>query len=259
MAKLTIMAGTSAGQTFQFNKHIRIGRSAENDLIIKKPTISSYHAEIVLRNQQPYLCDLGSTNGTALNGVPLHSHSYVRLNTGDEIGFADYKMRFESDDVIQSMARITGQFAVQSVREPQPAASQTIQICALCGKPRTGHPPRCACSPQPTQTSAPRAAEPVQTIESAVPSTAPSSVPPNAAVSASVNQELEAAERDEKHLWLWSGILMIVLSLLWLVVSLAMGVIFLYPLLMLSAGVYAVYKGVANNDFSRAKNSPQIG
>ena len=47
--------------------------------------VSRIHASLRLDRRQVLLMDLGSTNGTRLNGTPLAAHEPVRLENGDEI------------------------------------------------------------------------------------------------------------------------------------------------------------------------------
>jgi len=47
--------------------------------------VSRLHASLRLDRNQLLLVDLGSTNGTRLNGVPLSAHEPARLTDGDEI------------------------------------------------------------------------------------------------------------------------------------------------------------------------------
>ncbi len=51
---------------------LRIGRSKEdNDLVIESPYVSRQHAKILFEDANPLIQDVGSTNGTWLNGVKL--------------------------------------------------------------------------------------------------------------------------------------------------------------------------------------------
>ncbi|MEM6402120.1 MAG: FHA domain-containing protein, partial [Cyanobacteria bacterium P01_D01_bin.116] len=47
--------------------------------------ISRVHAEIVVEENTYYLIDLGSSNGTYLNGNKLEKHTRYQLNLGDRI------------------------------------------------------------------------------------------------------------------------------------------------------------------------------
>ena len=62
-----------------------IGREASASLIINHNTVSRHHAEIVYSNGQYLLRDLGSKNGTFLNGVPLEPYTQHILKQYDRV------------------------------------------------------------------------------------------------------------------------------------------------------------------------------
>jgi len=63
---------------------VRIGRSSENDIILKNmPLASRRHAQVYPRRGSVFIEDLGSTNGTYVNGVRIHGP--VVLNNSDKI------------------------------------------------------------------------------------------------------------------------------------------------------------------------------
>lgn len=61
---------------------ITIGRSPENTAVINDPVVSGQHAEIVISGGDYVLRDLGSSNGTFVNGRQVSEQA---LNAGDEI------------------------------------------------------------------------------------------------------------------------------------------------------------------------------
>jgi hypothetical protein len=72
---------------------VTIGRLAECDVSIDDANVSRSHAEIRRAGDTFMLFDLRSTNGTRVNGIPIHEH---RLKTGDVVTIGMTSIRFES-------------------------------------------------------------------------------------------------------------------------------------------------------------------
>ena len=71
-----------------------IGRKAVNDVQIEDTFLSGEHAVIVQVGNDCILEDLGSTNGTVVNGKPVKRHL---LKSNEVIEFGDYKLNFVDD------------------------------------------------------------------------------------------------------------------------------------------------------------------
>ncbi len=68
-----------------------IGRSEENEIVVQDPNVSRRHARL-LRSENGFLVeDLGSTNGTLLDGAPIDRE---RIENGDELTFGGIAARF---------------------------------------------------------------------------------------------------------------------------------------------------------------------
>jgi FHA domain-containing protein len=70
-----------------------IGRSRQCDIVLNDPNVSREHAEVRQRGTQWFVRDLGSTNGTALNGRTLSEAE--QINSGDEIEIGTSLIGFE--------------------------------------------------------------------------------------------------------------------------------------------------------------------
>jgi Ca-activated chloride channel family protein len=71
---------------------IRVGRSPHNEIAIDSRGVSRFHAHIRRRDDTLYLEDLGSTNGTTLNGSPINSAE--ALSVGDVAYLSQEKLVF---------------------------------------------------------------------------------------------------------------------------------------------------------------------
>lgn len=65
---------------------VSLGRSSRNDIVIKDKFVSKNHLLIREKNQSYYLEDLGSANGTFLNGVKIDPKEFIELQNNDKIG-----------------------------------------------------------------------------------------------------------------------------------------------------------------------------
>jgi hypothetical protein len=61
---------------------VTIGRLPGVTILLADPSVSRRHAEVRLANGVPTITDLGSTNGTRVNGLPVTQHV---LRSGDRI------------------------------------------------------------------------------------------------------------------------------------------------------------------------------
>jgi pSer/pThr/pTyr-binding forkhead associated (FHA) protein len=63
---------------------VRVGRADDNDLVIADLEVSRHHARLEPDGQGWRAIDLGSTNGTWVNGVRL---DVATIAAGDEVAF----------------------------------------------------------------------------------------------------------------------------------------------------------------------------
>lgn len=66
-----------------------VGRSADSDMVIPRPSVSGRHAVFSWVGEGWRVRDLGSRNGTYLNGRLLQPAEWVEVVSGDEIAFAE--------------------------------------------------------------------------------------------------------------------------------------------------------------------------
>jgi len=73
---------------------VRIGRHADNELVLPYGYVSGHHARLELREGVWQIEDLDSTNGTLINGHPA---DHTALSNGDQISLGSLDLRFTAD------------------------------------------------------------------------------------------------------------------------------------------------------------------
>lgn len=93
--QLSMRSGPKPGQVFPLDQdEVRLGRDMGNDVTISDPEVSRHHARFLKRDESVFLEDLGSTNGTFLNGERITNPQQLRV--GDVITLGDkIQMDFE--------------------------------------------------------------------------------------------------------------------------------------------------------------------
>jgi predicted component of type VI protein secretion system len=145
-AKLVVHGSLSAQDEYELpERTTKIGREAFNDIVLYDPEVSRNHAHIKFHEGRYIIEDLGSTNGTFVNGrritapVPLHDGDAIEMGEGvnatfyssaDPLGetiiHAD-----EQDDLDKTIAEpesVTGAILAPTTKEPvyePPPAEQT--------------------------------------------------------------------------------------------------------------------------------------
>ena len=107
-----------------------IGRKPHNDIQIDNLAVSGEHAVIVTILNDSFLEDLGSTNGTLVNGQPIKKHF---LQTNDVVELGKYKLKYINDQGQKSTApqdfertMVLRPGAVPKADAPKPSTSQAV-------------------------------------------------------------------------------------------------------------------------------------
>jgi pSer/pThr/pTyr-binding forkhead associated (FHA) protein len=80
---LFVRSESQRGQEFEVNDVVVLGRSDETDFVIDDPYASEFHLRLVSQENGMMLHDLGSTNGTYVNGRRVSAPT--ELKRGDTI------------------------------------------------------------------------------------------------------------------------------------------------------------------------------
>jgi len=96
---LTVLEGIYVGEVFELlEASTLIGRDRQAKITIIDDGVSREHARIELQDEAVFITDLGSTNGTLVNGVGISEKH--RLGDGNKIRMGDVLMRFSYQDRI---------------------------------------------------------------------------------------------------------------------------------------------------------------
>ena len=93
---------SESGETIEHEltqETITLGRKPSNDIHINNLSVSGKHAQIITILEDSFLEDLGSTNGTYINGKLVKKHA---LEHGDRISLGKYMMEYDHAEGAES-------------------------------------------------------------------------------------------------------------------------------------------------------------
>ncbi len=137
MAKLVLsMNGVVQGEYELNQERLTIGRKPDNDIPIDNLAVSGKHALVITILDDSFLEDLGSTNGSYVNGKLVKKHA---LKDGDVIAIGKHELKYinehataDDDDFEKTMiikpgsasaAVAAAQAAEKAVKSAEPAAA----------------------------------------------------------------------------------------------------------------------------------------
>jgi sigma-B regulation protein RsbU (phosphoserine phosphatase) len=98
---LVLLTGARAGERFRLDKdRTVIGRHPGCDIVVDSAAVSRQHAAVMLQGDGCWIEDLGSRNGTLINGHRIVERR--RLEHADEIGVCDQRFTFTSGETTPS-------------------------------------------------------------------------------------------------------------------------------------------------------------
>jgi pSer/pThr/pTyr-binding forkhead associated (FHA) protein len=164
MAKLILsMDGLVLKEIPLTKERMSIGRKSHNDIQIDNLAISGEHAVIVTILNDSFLEDLGSTNGTLVNGEPIKRHF---LQNGDTVELGKYRLKYINEVLQQTTP---ADFEKTMVLRPDVMRQTAEQIGNKgFGDTQVGA-AMTATTPKPVEAAAPTASVPPAASASALP------------------------------------------------------------------------------------------
>lgn len=135
---LVVRQGTQAGMSFVISgNQVVIGREEGLDIVLQDPESSRRHARISWQGGRYVIEDMGSTNGTFVNGMQITSP--LGLNPGDSIGIGQTALVFQLSGAEMGSSTYQplpqqGVGYAQSSSAPAPRSNQSTQYLLYgCG------------------------------------------------------------------------------------------------------------------------------
>jgi pSer/pThr/pTyr-binding forkhead associated (FHA) protein len=148
LASLLVRSGDMKGRRLPIKVPVvNIGRGDYNDVVLADASVSTSHAKLQRREAVWILTDLGSTNGTFIEGEPLKGEQ--ALGPGTTLRFGDVLALFEPLDEKVPAVRKEGTRVMEKVDAPAPEPASSDPAARLeRPRPRPRRPIRVA-SPRP--------------------------------------------------------------------------------------------------------------
>jgi ABC transport system ATP-binding/permease protein len=89
-----------------------IGRGTDADIPVESPEVSRRHAALLRADDGCYLCDLGSKNGTWVDGRRLEPEEWAPLLGGESVRFGPAEFRYDDGDLLPPSEKRPGAIGV---------------------------------------------------------------------------------------------------------------------------------------------------
>lgn len=127
---------TADDEVLKLEGHLWVaGRDPASEIPIDSPHVSRKHFELARTKEGFFITDLGSSNGTKLNGQRIPPHEPKRLESGDEIQVKNVEMAFEIRDVNFDRR-------VESLPAPMFDPAHALPPAQMAGMPMPWYPPQ---------------------------------------------------------------------------------------------------------------------
>lgn len=166
MAKLIFIGGEFAGRVYEFaTEKNSVGRGDQNTLVIHDSSVSTAHCEILVSGTEVIVRDLGSSNGTFVDGLRLHKQQCgVRAGQIVKFGSIEARLELEEPSPSDTATDITAahaycRFMREQQKEPKQPATISLTLETSPESAPLDHTVRLYRPPQAAETTSPPAPE----------------------------------------------------------------------------------------------------
>jgi pSer/pThr/pTyr-binding forkhead associated (FHA) protein len=147
IASLLVRTGSLRGRRMPIRTPVvNVGRADFNDIVLAEPSVSTTHAKLQRREGLWVITDLGSTNGTYVEGEPVAGE--IALAPGTTIRFGDVAVLFEPHDEVPVTPPVGGTQVIERI-EAEPARPPVADE-PQAAEPRPARRPIRASTPKPS-------------------------------------------------------------------------------------------------------------
>jgi pSer/pThr/pTyr-binding forkhead associated (FHA) protein len=134
MARLVVLSEGFTGKSYDLKvERTSIGRVDDNSFCIADGSLSSHHAEVILRGEEIIIRDLDSTNGSFVDGEPLEPNVDSPIKPGQILRLGEVDVRLEDGAAGEKRESLD-----QTKVIPKPA--QGVGIEKMVAGPKTNTP-----------------------------------------------------------------------------------------------------------------------
>lgn len=140
MANLVVVEGPEAGKSYAVPRSVLLGRQKGVDVLIDDVAASREHAKVFTQDGDWFVVDLGSRNGTKVNGAKI---SRWQLGHGDTITIGKTSIRFDAPDVVRAAEpapaapAAAGPAAPSAPKGPSPLEQERARLRAAAAASRS--------------------------------------------------------------------------------------------------------------------------
>ncbi len=140
MTSIHLQIGPASAHLDASNPRVLIGRDEYSaNLVVPDPTVSRRHAEVFLQNGRVFVRDMGSSNGTWVNGSPVGSHE-VELSPGQQVFLGHVPLLVEWRGGARPGATVMGAVPAELLALIQARKQQAQVQVSTPAAPATGEP-----------------------------------------------------------------------------------------------------------------------